>query len=89
MLALTGADLHVTTLTIRTVKTGKKDTSASRRKGLKRYRYFKVACTCPNLNYPETWDQLRALMKLEVHARLHHGAEPDRGKWRNPNVELG
>lgn len=76
-LVLVGADNHVTTLEM---------IKSSRRR---RSTWFRWTCSCP---YPPgkwyAWPP-DAAVQAEVHARLHHGAHPDRGKWRNPNVEPG
>jgi len=76
-LVLVGADNHVTS-------------TQSSKVGKRRFRhtYYRVTCSCHKhvTKWFRYWWQVE--IQAEVHARLWHGAEPDRGKWRNPNVEV-
>lgn len=45
----------------------------------------RVICTCARNCGDWQWNHTRVSTRADVHARLHHGYQPDRGKWRNPN----
>lgn len=69
MVVLVGADSHVTVVEL--TKFGRKRSSI----------WFRYTCSCPNASSKwYSWEP-DAVVQAEVHARLWHGAEPDR-KWR-------
>lgn len=68
-MTLVGADFRVTTVEKSKVQAGP---------------YFRWRCTCPRKGGDWTRSE-QAHVIAEVHARLYHGAEVDRGPWKNPN----
>jgi len=69
MLTLVGADFKVVTVERSKTRSG---------------AFFRWRCTCPRRGGDWTRSE-QAHVIAEVHARLHHGAEVDRGPWVGPN----